>query len=150
MRLSILALAAALAVLPRLAAAQTAPAPADSASSAAGAAVPEVEESQLATPLHPASRAAFRALIQRWFPRSLMRGGVPLAEARVRMLVDENGTVLSAAIEHSSGNDEADRSALEVARRLRFTAPRLNGLPVRVRGVMPVVFMTESHPDPSS
>jgi len=140
MRLPILAFAAALAVLPRVAAAQTAPPATDSAAAATPAVIPTVDERQLAAPLRPADNREVRTLLRRYMPASLVRAG-GAAEVRVRVVVDEEGKVSEAEVEGSSGQRDIDRAALEVARRLHFPRPLLNSAPVRVRMSVPVAFM---------
>jgi TonB family protein len=60
-------------------------------------------------------------------------------KVRVRVIVDETGTVISAEIE--DGRIELRRSALEAARKARFAPALIDGQPIKVTGILTYLFV---------
>ncbi|MFZ5705414.1 MAG: energy transducer TonB [Pseudomonadota bacterium] len=59
----------------------------------------------------------------------------------LRLLIGTDGRVAQVTVAESSGFDRLDRAALEAARRWRWQPMLRDGVPVEVRGLMPIPFI---------
>lgn len=71
------------------------------------------------------------------YPKAAKKNKIE-GEIRVRVLIDENGNVLSA--EALNGHPELQNAAVEAARQAKFARTTLSGKPVKVSGVIIYIF----------
>lgn len=91
-------------------------------------------------------RAEAEALLREAYPDALQLGGIG-GEVRLRMDIDETGRVLRASVAESSGVEELDRVAVEVAPRFRFVPAVQAGEAIRMSIEFPVRFEPEPLPE---
>jgi TonB family protein len=82
-------------------------------------------------------------LLHGLYPESLKSEGVG-GRVMLWLHVDESGAVTEMKIHTSSGQDELDAAAQEVAASMRFTPAENNGEPVSVWIAQPIEFQPES------
>jgi TonB family protein len=83
------------------------------------------------------------AVVRQQLNRRYMAGGVPpatRAEVRVRVYIDERGSVVRRALSEPSGDCRLDHVALDVARLMRFSPALRDGKPVKVWIEVPLFF----------
>lgn len=91
-------------------------------------------------------RAEAEALLREAYPDALQLGGIG-GEVRLRMEIDETGRVLGARVTESSGVEELDRTAVEVAPRFRFVPALRAGEAIPMAIDFPVRFEPEPLPE---
>jgi TonB family protein len=111
--------------------AQAAPAHADS--------VATVDESQLTRKPTMVNRSDVARLLGQSYPTELRDAGL-MGTVYITFVITERGVPTEIAVANSSGYLEMDRAGMEVAKKMRFSHPELNGAPVRVRVRIPVTF----------
>jgi TonB family protein len=124
------ALLAILAATPHLAFAQS------SSPAAAADSVPTIEGEQLTKKLRVLNPEEIQLRIARSRPRP--EDFAAPRTTTLLLVIGEDGAVRSAEVAGSSGNPRVDRVMVNAWRGVRFTPPRLDGRPVRVRMRLPV------------
>ena len=125
-----------LAATPRLAAAQAGTPPAQPPATAPGDSIPTIEGDRLAGKLRVLNPEQIQRRIARSHPR--MEDLAAPRTTTLLLLIGEDGAVRSVEVAESSGEPRVDRVMVNAWRGARFTPPRLDGRPVRVRTRLPV------------
>ncbi|HEX6747756.1 MAG TPA: energy transducer TonB [Longimicrobium sp.] len=123
--------------------ASRAPAQSAAADSAAADSVPTVEFEQM-NPKPRLRNWPHVRMVMGNEMRRVIRGPDQQWRVDVGVIIEPDGTPSTLVVARSSGNAAVDSAALAVMRASRYTPPRQDGHPVRVRGILPVTF--ESQP----